>query len=135
MQTQIGENDRTWAIYANAAGLLAFTNIPFANVVGPLLIWLKVRNDPAMPFAREHARTALNFQITWSLIFMLVVGIFVDLAFTTRGWIAMAPLVIWPLLGGALLLLLVNVVLCILGCLRASDLRAFANPIAFPFVR
>ncbi len=137
MQMQIDSEDRNWAIYANAAGLLAFTNIPFANLIGPLLIWLKVRNDPAMPFARAHARSALNFQITWTL----ALAIFIATTIATIVGSGGMPGLFLP--GHSLIvpfvtviaLVVANAVICILGCVRASNADMPANPFVIPFVR
>ncbi|MDE2483125.1 MAG: DUF4870 domain-containing protein [bacterium] len=127
MQDGYDADDRNWALYANAAGLLVFTNVPFANLLGTFLIWRKVRNA-ALPLAREHARTALNFQLSWTIVVMLALASFVALVVEERGAFYL-PLVAY------LVLVLVNATISILGCVRASDLRAFTNPLAIPFVR
>jgi uncharacterized Tic20 family protein len=57
--------ERNWAM---AAHLSAFSGvlIPFGSILAPLVIWL-VKKD-TMPFVAEHAREALNFNITVALI-------------------------------------------------------------------
>ena len=54
-------DERTWAMLGH---LSAFSGvlIPFGSILGPLVIWL-VKKD-SLPFAAEHAKEALNFNIT-----------------------------------------------------------------------
>lgn len=39
------QHERDWAMYAHLSGLLALTHIPFANIIGPLIVYLKVRHE------------------------------------------------------------------------------------------
>lgn len=57
--------ERNWAM---AAHLSAFSGviIPFGSILAPLVVWL-VKKD-SMPFVAEHAREALNFNITVGLV-------------------------------------------------------------------
>jgi uncharacterized protein len=52
---------RTWSLIAHLSGLAGYI-IPFGMVAGPLLVWLLKRHE--MPIVGEHARRALNFQLT-----------------------------------------------------------------------
>lgn len=128
----VNTDDRNWAIYANAAGLLIFTNIPFANLIASLLIWLKVRNDANMPFARAHAATALNFQITWTVFTFCFVALLVAIA-ASGGYMRFSPL-LPVIVAGYIALAVLNVILCILGCARASDVKGYHYPLSIPFV-
>jgi uncharacterized Tic20 family protein len=142
----ISSEERNWAMFANLAGLLIFVHIPFANVIAPLIIYFKVRGDN-LSFALEHARSSLNFQITFSL-FAFVAGIFLVACFVgTLGQIAVLgdqqqdlgpPLAfvasIFAWIGVWLSAVVVNVVLCILAAIAASSGRHFRYP-AISFVR
>ena len=127
----ISENDRSWAINANAAGLLVFTNIPFAGVIAALLVWLRVRNDATMPFARVHARESFNFQATWMLL-MLTCAVSFIIALV-RG--TLPPRSLWAFMAGVLVLVVANVACVIAALVAASDLRPFKYPFAIPFIR
>ena len=133
----ISEEDRSWAIYANAAGLLVFTSIPFANVLATLLIWLRVKRMDAMPFSRSHAARAFNFQVTYSLVLgigaMVLMSVMLELAAHPQWGSNQSWLVYGLIAYGALTL--ANVVICIVGAVAASDLRPFRYPLAIPFVR
>ena len=131
----ISEEDRSWAIYGDAAGLLVLTNIPLANVIATLLIYLRVKGR-ALPFARAHAAAALNFQATYSLAVLVVIASLLVAILSGRHdgmqqlqgyiWLPRA-LVIYALLTA------INVVFSILGAVAASQLRDFNYRIAIPF--
>jgi len=55
------EAERNWSTIAHLSGLAGYI-IPFGMVLGPLLVWLMKKEE--MPVVGEHARRALNFQIT-----------------------------------------------------------------------
>ncbi len=133
-------NDRTWAIAAHATGLLLFTNIPFANVLGALFVYLKVKGDADKPFARASAVAALNFQITWTILFFayMIAAIWFWYYENTEPMrqvaFSLGPGII--ILGGVTIALLVaNVVLSIVGSIRASNAQAMKYPLAWRIVR
>lgn len=67
--------DRQWALWANLGGVLALAGIPYANLIGAIAAYVK-SSGGTMPFAHEHARRALNFQITYSIVVsLLLVGL------------------------------------------------------------
>lgn len=146
MQHAIGAEERNWAMFANLAGLFVFLHVPLANVVAPLLIYLTLR-DRKLPFALVHARNALNFQITFSIFYILAGALFLALLFGSiaqyfmiAGEVrdAMPPfaLIFWGALCIAFLViaLAVNVILCIVAAVAASSGRTFRYP-GIAFVR
>lgn len=61
----VSSEERTWALIAHLSTFTAFiSGIGF--VLGPLVVWLIKRET--MPFTAEHAREALNFNITIALV-------------------------------------------------------------------
>ncbi len=127
----VDSDDRNWAIYANAAGLLVFTNIPFANLIATLFVWLKLRNDANKPFARAHAATALNFQITWTIFAFCFIALLVAIAASGGRFSTLFPTIV----GAYIALAVLNVILSVLGCARASDVKGYRYPLSIPFVR
>ncbi len=63
------EKEKTWGMLTHLLGLSIFVGIPFGNVVGPLIIYMIKKDE--YEFVREQGREVLNFQITWSLIFII----------------------------------------------------------------
>jgi uncharacterized Tic20 family protein len=132
MIPSVDSDDRNWAIYANAAGLLVFTNIPLANVIATFLVWLKVHGDATKPFARAHATTALNFQLTWTIFTICFFALLFAIAAAGGGRFAtLFPIIIAAYFALAVL----NVIMCIIGCARASDVKGYRYPLSIPFVR
>jgi uncharacterized Tic20 family protein len=141
----ISAEERNWAMFANLSGLLVFANIPFANIIGTVLIYFKVRNEK-WPFALEHAREALNFQITISIVWFLCVILFVASLFGSLAHMAIeghgvatTAESIWFFasfgwLGLIWITMLVDVIYCIVATVAASGERPFRYP-AIPFVR
>lgn len=133
----ISDDDRSWAIYANAAGLLVFTNVPYANLIATLLVWLRVKRSDGMPFARTHAAAAFNFQATYSLVVTVISIAILGMFLEHRDTLEASGLDrTWLLRGLALyaILTLANVVLSLIGAIAASDLRPARYFAAIPFV-
>ncbi|KEQ12301.1 hypothetical protein GZ77_17215 [Endozoicomonas montiporae] len=75
-----GRDEKNIAMLAHLLPLLGFL-IPGMNIVVPLLIWLTKRNESV--YIDHHAREALNFQISltllaaiWFALQMMLVGLF-----------------------------------------------------------
>ena len=93
MFDNINEEARTWGMWCHLAslvgiplGLLSFIGIPplpFANILGPLAIWLWKKKEH--PFIDEQGKESLNFQISLTIyaigigIIAVVVGIVVGI--------------------------------------------------------
>lgn len=89
----------------------------FTGFIGALVIWLIKRDDST--FIGEHAREALNFQITMAIA-LVISGV---LAFILLG------LVLIPIL------FILNLVLCIMGAVAASKGQTYRYPFAIRLVR
>lgn len=81
-------DSRAWAV---AAHLLPWVGIGF---LGPLIIWLIKRDES--PFVEEHAREALNFQISFliymvvsALLMLVIIGIFLFIGIGIFGIVVM----------------------------------------------
>ena len=79
---EVSSESRGWAVAAHLVPLIGLF------FVGPLIIWLIKRGDDS--FVEEHAREALNFQIS-----VLIYGIV--MAVTIIGLILLLPLAIFAL--------------------------------------
>ena len=63
--------ERNWAMAAHLSALVAVMGLPFGHIVGPLVVYLVQRERSA--FVAEHAKASLNFQITVSLIALVLI--------------------------------------------------------------
>lgn len=125
---------RTWATISHLAALAALTGIPFANVLGPLVVWLVKRHDH--PFVDDQGKEALNFQISLSL-------------YLVAGAVVLTPLVLvgalLPVLPGLLLipvlvlagvgLLVFGLVMVVLASIRANEGVSYRYPLTIRLVR
>src|SRR5687767_8768963 len=83
--TDTTNDERTWAMLSHLSALLVFTAIPFANILGPLVVWLVKREQ--FPLVEDQGKEALNFQISMTIyaivsaiLVLLVVGILMLIA-------------------------------------------------------
>jgi uncharacterized protein len=115
---------RNWAMAAHLSAFLgSFVAIA---LLGPLIVWLIRREVDG--FSEQHAREALNFNITFLLV--LVVGGVggTVLAVLTLG---IALIVVLPLL---LAVVVGWIVLTIIAAVRASEGREYRYPFTIRFV-
>ena len=59
---------RTWNMFCHLSALAGFV-FPFGNILGPLFIWERKRRQ--IPSVDVHGKSSLNFQITFSLLFII----------------------------------------------------------------
>lgn len=123
--TGIPSESRNWAMgahlsaFVGAAVVLAF--------VGPLVIWL-IRREQGDGFAEQHAKEALNFNLSM-LLYLVAGGIIGAIgALLTLG---LGLIVIVPV---ALALVVAWVVLTILAAVKASNGEGYRYPITIRFV-
>lgn len=121
---QVTQEQQTWRVIAHISALVQFVGIP--SVVGPLVVWLLRRSDPAV---EPHARAALNFQI--SLLIYLVAGGIVAFvaAITIVGLLVTVAIII--LLG---VLFLLAIVFAILAALAASRGELYRYPLSLDLI-
>ncbi|NOY96389.1 MAG: DUF4870 domain-containing protein [Chlorobi bacterium] len=62
-------NEKMWGMLCHLTALALFIGIPFGNFVGPLIIYLIKKDE--YEFVADQGKEVLNFQITWSLIFIV----------------------------------------------------------------
>lgn len=70
---EMNDNARLWAMFAHL-GTLAGYLIPFGNIIAPLLIW-QIKKDE-LPFAGEHGKESLNFQISVTIYVLISAALF-----------------------------------------------------------
>lgn len=115
-----GASDRQWAAGAHLAALLmAFLTswaAGIAGALGALVVWMLVRDKS--PFAAEHAKEALNFNL--SMFIYTVIGVLLVVFTLGIGIIVALPL--WLLLGLSWL------VMTVVAAFKAYDGQTFRYP-------
>lgn len=121
---------RNWALAAHLTAIAGALLGGIAAFVGPLVVWLLRRDDP---FAAEHARQALNFNL--SVLLYVVVGALASIVVTVFT-LGLALIALVPLLAVVGLVAFVTyAVTSVSGAVAASRGRAFRYPFALPLVR
>jgi hypothetical protein len=82
------KEERTWGMFCHLVVLTGFI-IPFASIIGPLVIWMIKRDE--MPFVDDQGKESLNFQITMMLA-MIASGL---LMFVLIGFVLIFVVVIF----------------------------------------
>ena len=62
-------NEKQWGMLTHLAALATLIGIPFGNIIGPLIIYLIKKDE--FEFVDDQGKEVLNFQITWSIIFIV----------------------------------------------------------------
>lgn len=120
-------DERQWAMFAHlsalAGGLLTSAIGGWGFFIGPLVIWLMKKDT--MPFVADQAKEALNFNITVSGIFVIL------LVFTifTLGLGALLTVPVMLVVGiGAL-------VLIVMAAIKANEGVAYRYPLTLRLIK
>ena len=110
-------DEKQWGMFTHLAALVTFIGIPFGNIVGPLIVYLIKKDE--YEFVAEQGKSVLNFQITWSIIFiisaiLIIVGIGIIM-----------------LIGFGIAWL----VFVILGTIAANKGESYKYPLTFEFIK
>ncbi|MCA9321302.1 MAG: DUF4870 domain-containing protein [Planctomycetes bacterium] len=109
------QNDRTWALVAHLCVFL--TVIPFANILGPFIIW-KTKGEDS-DFVADQAMESLNFQI----------NVIIAFAVAAAGIFCIVGFILLPIVA------LVSIVMTIIGGLRAYEGVRYRYPYAYRFLK
>lgn len=107
-----GRDDCNLAMLAHLLAIIG-------GVIAPLIIWI-IKKDQS-PYIEQHAREALNFQITVLIVYILLI----PLTFVTCG---IAGFLYIPVL-------VVDIVFCIIAALAANQGQHYTYPISLRFVQ
>lgn len=123
----IPAEERQWAMFAHLSallgGLLTSAVGGWGFFIGPLVIWLMKKET--MPFVADQAKEALNFNITVSAVFLVLM----ILGFVTLG---IGFLVIGPLM---LLIGIAALVFIVIAAIKANEGVAYRYPMTVRLVK
>lgn len=68
MDDKISKRERVWGMLCHLLAIPAAI-VPFGNIIAPLLIWISKKRKSS--FVDHHGRESINFQITFTLIWIL----------------------------------------------------------------
>ncbi|UAJ77728.1 DUF4870 domain-containing protein [Leifsonia sp. ZF2019] len=110
--------DKQWASFAHLGGILWF--------LPSLIIWLVFKDRGQK--ADVEAKEALNWQITWIIVWVASQIIGIILAFTGVGWLLFGLLIPWALY-------ILNLVFSILGFVKVNSGGSYRYPVNFRFIK
>lgn len=124
-QPQPGQADsRNWAMAAHLSALVTLVGIP--SLIGPLVVWL-IKKDQD-PYAAEHAREALNFQIS-VLIYVIAGGVL-----AVVGVIATLGLGLFFIIPVAIAAAIGWLIIVIIAGIKAANGEHYRYPLTIRFV-
>ena len=110
-------DENLWPILCHLSGLLLYVGIPFANIIGPLVIWLIKKDE--IPQLNAHGKAAINFQISLVIYF-----------------IACIPLCIIVIgFFGIIALGILNIIFIIIATIKAADGQVYDYPLSIKFLK
>ena len=125
--TGISAEEKQWAMFAHlsalAGGLLTSAFGGWGFFLGPLVIWLMKKDT--MPFVEDQAKEALNFNITVSAIYVILLV----LSLLTLGIGFLVTLPIMLIVGIAALVFIV------IGAMKANQGIAYRYPMTIRLVK
>ncbi len=124
-QQPVSSDQQMWRILAHASAFVQVIGIP--SLVGPLVVWLIKRDDPAI---ESHARAALNFQI--SLLVYTIGGIIVAfIAAITIVGLLLSALIVFFLVA----LIILELVFALMASIAASRGELYAYPMSLNLIK
>lgn len=110
------KEERYWSMGAHLATLVSGW-VPFAGLIGPLVIWLIKKPESA--YIERQSREALNFQISIAIyLFISTILFFIGIGFFTYG-----------------LAVLLNIVCSIIAAIKVSEGKPYSYPLSIRLVK
>ena len=108
--------DHSMETLCHLLGLALLTPIPFANILGPLILWLWKKDT--CPGVDQHGKEAINFQISMS-IYTILAGFSI---FIVVGLVLLPSVII------------TNLVLIVIASMKASRGEFYRYPLTIRFI-
>lgn len=109
--------EKTMGMVCHLAALAIITSIPFANIIGPLIVWLIKKDE--MPFVDDQGKEAINFQITISLAIVVCAALF----------FLIVPIFL------IFVLILISIIFSIIGGMKANNGEYYRYPFALRLIK
>jgi uncharacterized Tic20 family protein len=121
----VSSDQQMWTVLAHASAFIQVVGVP--SVVGPLVVWLIRRDDPAV---EPHARAALNFQLTLLIYFVAGIVIGFLAAITIVGLVLTVVIVVF-----LLLLVVLELVFALMASIAASRGELYRYPMSLDLIK
>jgi uncharacterized Tic20 family protein len=111
------KDERMWAMFCHLASLAGYTGIPFANILGPLIIW-QIKKGQS-PLVDDQGKESVNFQIS------LTIYVLVGLLSLCIG----IGIIVLPALG------IFDLVFTIIAAVKANQGEMYRYPLTIRFIK
>jgi uncharacterized Tic20 family protein len=119
---QLSQRDeRLWAMGCHLSSLAMYLAIPFANILGPFIVW-SIQRDKS-PLVDDQGKEAVNFQITMTIAFAVAIV----LAISVIGLIVAIPLLA--------VLPVIQILFTVLAAIKANEGVAYRYPLTIRFIK
>lgn len=153
------QQERSYAMWCHLSALSVWLGVPFGSLLGPFIVWQMAKDKSA--FVDEHGKESLNFQLS-IIVYTVAACIVMLLAFillftsgvlpqpaptgvtitpapsspTKGAWLTylIAGGFIGPILG-LLIFPLIDLILSIVGAVRAGNGEHYSYPFIIRFIR
>ena len=111
------KDERMWAMFCHLASLAGYVGIPFANIIGPLIVWQIKKSES--PLVDDQGKEALNFQISMTIYVLVgLVSICIGIG-----------IVVLPVLG------ILGLVFTIIAAIKANQGEMYRYPLTIRFIK
>ena len=111
------KDERMWAMFCHLASLAGYVGIPFANIIGPLIVWQIKKSES--PLVDDQGKESLNFQIS------MTIYVLVGLVSLCIG----IGIVVLPVLG------ILGLVFTIIAAIKANQGEMYRYPLTIRFIK
>ena len=139
-------DDRTFGMLTHFSALLGFF-FPFGSIIGPLVAW-SLKKESSQ-FVDENGKSALNFNITWTIIVAILWILWMVQFFGSIPWLIIienngefeGDFPLKMLLSSFLYLIPIGVIylfkflMMLIGTVKASSGDIFYYPLSYKFVK
>jgi uncharacterized Tic20 family protein len=113
----ITKDAKMWGMFCHLAALAGFTGLPFANVLGPLILWLIKKDE--FPFVDDQGKESLNFQISMAIYALITLPLFC--------------IVIGPFLMAAVFIF--DLIMVIIASIESNKGKAYRYPLCIRLIK
>jgi hypothetical protein len=115
--TELTKDAKMWGMFCHLAALAGFTGIPFATVLGPLIVWLIKKDEFA--FVEDQGKESLNFQISIAIYTLICLPLFC---------IGIGPFLM-------IAVLLFDLIMVIIASIESNKGKAYRYPLCIRLVK
>lgn len=127
--TTADKDEHMWAMLCHLAALAGITQIPFANILAPLVIWLLKKDQ--YPLVNDQGKESLNFQISLTIYAYGLAILAVLAVISIVGIFLVLPVLILI----ASVWWIAELILIIMAAIKANEGVAYRYPITIRFIQ